>query len=142
MTDHRSFLNKNLYKIFLVVVKFIPITLLIIKIISTILNLLSISLPILNFIGGTSIMFMLLLYLISFIFNYCYLYKMPLYFMTALDTFVVFGRNFISAIGMYRVIFIACGIFMVGFIIYAYTNRNNNKQDLIKELCNCYCKSN
>jgi hypothetical protein len=73
MSNHNKFLNKNLYKIFLSVVKFIPITTLCIKIISTVLNLLNIVLPILTYLGGTSILFMVLLYLISYVFNYCYL---------------------------------------------------------------------
>lgn len=138
MTNHNNFLSKNLYKIFLSVVKYIPITLLLIKITSTILNLLSIHLIVLTYIGGTSVIFLILLYLISFVFNYCYLYKMPLYYMTAMDLFIIISTPLLSAINIYRIIFITFGIFMVGYIAYAYINRNN-KTDYIKDLCIKYC---
>lgn len=139
MINRNKFLSKNLYKIFLSVVKFIPITTLCIKIISTVLNSLNIALPILTYLGGTSILFIILLYLISYVFNYCYLYKMPLYYMTGLDIFILISPHFLSAINAYRSIFITFGLFMIGYIIYAYTNRHKESKDLIRDLCERIC---
>lgn len=139
MTDHNKFHNKNLYKIFLSVVKFVPITTLCIKIIGTVLNFLNIVLPILTYLGGTSILFMVLLYLISYVFNYCYLYKMPLYYMTGLDIFILTSPYFLSVINIYRSIFIMSGLFMVSYIIYAYKNRHKESKDLIRDLCERMC---
>lgn len=139
MLNHKNDRNKNLYKIFLILVKYIPITILLIKIISTTLNYFNVFSTLPALFCGTSLSFIMLLYFIARVFNYCYLYKMPLYYITGLDLVTVFGRPYISAIGMYRLIFITFGIFMVGYIIYAYLTRNTENRDPIAEFCKKFC---
>lgn len=137
---HKNLGSKNVYKLFLGVVKYIPITLFILKIINTILNILEITCISLTLFGGTSILFIILLYFIANIFRYCYLYKMPLYYITGLDLFIIFGKSLVNAIDMYRIIFITSGIFMIVYIIYAYLTRNKPKVDPIKNFCEKYCE--
>lgn len=139
MNDDKNLKSKTYYKIFLGIVKYTPLTLLLIKIISTILNYFCIFVPELALFGGTSIVFIFLLYLIAQVFKYCYLYKMPLYYMTSLDIFIIVFKSLIDPIDIYRIIFITFGIFMVIYIIYAYLTRNKPKVDPIKHFCERYC---
>lgn len=135
-------INKNLYKIFLAAVKFTPITLIILQLIGTILNYFGITSLILNCVGGTSIIFIILLYLISYVFKFCYLYRIPLNYMTIIiviklsDAFINLSINSIT---LYRIYAIITGLFIVTFIYYMYKNRKSKKVDYIKELCQRYC---
>ena len=135
--------NKYLYKIFLAVLKYIPMVLGILNIISTLLNLIGVRSVLLSYVGGTSFIFIGLLYIMSYLFNFCYLYRIPLYYLTSIiiiNIFRTFGFLPIDLIYLYRIHAIILGIFMSLFIIYMYKNRNNpNKNiDHIKELCKRY----
>lgn len=135
-------ISKNLYKIFLAAVKFTPITLIILQLIGTILNYFGITSLILNCVGGTSIIFIILLYLISYVFKFCYLYRIPLHYMTVIiviklsDAFINLPINSIT---LYRIYAVITGLFIVTFIYYMYKNRKSKKVDYIKELCQRYC---
>lgn len=134
--------SKNIYKIFLALVKFLPITLLLIKILGIICCALGITTVTFSFLGGTSIIFLILLYIIAEIFKYCYLYKMPLYYLTFTDLFILVTKIIaFDIVDAYRIIFITSGIFMVAYITYTYLTRNNpnKKVDYIKDLCERYC---
>lgn len=134
--------SKNLYKIFLVAVKYLPLTLLLVKVINIICAYFKIFSTAFSFIGGTSILFLALLYIIAIIFKYCYLYKMPLYFLTITDLFLMVTKIFtFNTLDIYRILFFIFGIFMITYIAYAYLTRNNpnRKIDYIKDFCERYC---
>ena len=138
-------MNKNLgskrfYKIFLGFVKYTPISVLLLKVLGVFLNYCHIIVPILAFLGGTSLPFLIILYLISIAFKYCYLYKMPLYYMTGMDILMIISK-LLPSLDVYRIIFITFGIFMIIYIAYAYLTRNNpnRKIDYIKDFCERYC---
>ena len=135
--------SKRIYKIFLSILKYIPITVSMVKVINTILNYFGIFSPILLYLGGTSFPFLLILYLLSIIFRYCYLYKMPLYYIATIDGLIFISKIIvIDSIDIYRIYFIISGIFMISYIAYAYLTRNNpnRKIDHIKDFCERYCK--
>ena len=135
-------INKNLYKIFLSVLKFTPITLGIIQTLCTILNILSINTSILTYIGGSSIMFLVLLYIMSYVFKFCYLYRIPLNYITIIGLIkILSGSLELSeyAIEIFRIHISITGLFIVTFIYYMYKNRKSKKVDYIKELCQRYC---
>lgn len=129
--------NKTLYKIFLIVVKYIPITLFIIQMIGIALNYIGIVLAVIPCVGGVSIIFVALLWLISYVFKFCYLYRLPLWYLTAIliltmiDSFIGIP---ISTEMMYRLYGFIGGSFILTFIAYAYKNRNK-PLDYIKEIC-------
>lgn len=136
-------LNKNLYKIFLTIVKYIPFVLSLMNIVSTILNYLSIPTTILAYIGGSSIIFLIILWLISFVFQYCYLYKIPLGFVSSLTTFnlLKFLKVIsVNALDSYRIYAIILGIFILLFVIYRYKNRHKDKsKENIDRICRFLC---
>lgn len=133
--------SKKVYKLFLGLVKFTPMTLLLINILGITCNYFLVSVPILAFLGGTSLPFLVILYLIASVFKYCYLYKMPLYYLTGMDALIMFSKLVLPIVDLYRIIFITFGIFMIIYIAYAYLTRNNpnRKIDYIKDFCERYC---
>ena len=136
-------LNKNLYKIFLTIVKYIPFVLSLMNVISTILNYFGLSTVILSCIGGSSILFLILLWLISFVFQYCYLYKIPLGFVSSLTAFnlLKFLKVIsVNALDSYRIYAIILGIFILLFVIYRYKNRHKDRsKENIDRICRFLC---
>ena len=133
--------NKQLYKLFISIIRYTPMTISVCHIISLIFNYFGIKLIFLAALGGTSILFIGILYLISYIFNFCYLYRISLYYSTTMVILYVirsFGFLPIDLEILYRVYAIIAGFFISLFVYYKYKNRNNKNIDHIKELCKRY----
>ena len=140
-----ALVNKNLYKIFLSVVKFIPVILAIFKIIGLVLSYLKINLFILTCVGGTSVITLLLLYLISYIFKFCGIYRLSLHYVTLITTLSIFDWYIgipASMETIWRMYSIITGAFMTSWIVIWYKNRHNPKIDYIKQLCDKYADCN
>lgn len=134
--------NKYLYKITAIIIKYLPSVLAIIQMILTGLNFLGIIVPVLPFIGGTSIAFLGLLYLLSYLFQYCYLYRIPLGYNLAVNLIILLKATNILPIELstlYRILGIITGIFISIFVFFMYKNRNNPKVGGIKNFCGKYC---
>ena len=137
-------LNKNVYKIFLIFIKFVPNILAILKITSLIFNYFEIysTTFILTCFGGTSIISLLILYLISFIFRFCGLYRLSLnyvtiiYLLTIIDYYVGIP---LSNLGIYQLYASITGLFLTSWIYVWYKNRNKPKIDHLKQLCDNIC---
>ena len=133
--------NKNLYKIFLIVIKYIPTFLAILKLATLIANYLKVRLFILTCLGGTSMIMLLVLYLISYIFKFCLTHRLPLHYVTTVSVLTMLDYylgSSISALTSYRVYLMLSGIFITAWIIVWFVNRKNPKIDHIKQLCESY----
>lgn len=145
MKKENELINKRLYKIFLGLIKYTPITISISQIIGTILNYFGISSLLISCFGGASIIFIIILFLISYVFNFCYLFRLPLVYSTIIILLKFIDgiiRLPITIIAMFQIYAILTGIFVVLFIYYIYKNRNNPQPDPIIELCKKYCDIN
>lgn len=134
--------NRYLYKVAAIVIKYLPSALSLWQIMMLCLNFAGISVPILGFIGGTSIMFLGLLYLVSYLFQYCYLYRIPLGYNLTINIIVLLrssGLLPIELLMLYRAFMIITGIFIAIFVFFMYKNRNNPKVGGIKSFCEKYC---
>ena len=134
--------NKNLYKLFLVVIKYVPTVLALLKIIGLVLSYFNITSFFLTCFGGTSITLLVLLYLLSIIFRFCGLYRLSLNYVTLITGITIFDWYFtipLSVSGMFALYGIITGVFIISWIVYWYKNRNNPKIDHIKQLCDDYC---
>lgn len=135
--------NKNLYKIFLIVIKYIPTVLAILKLATLIANYLKVRLFIFTCLGGTSIIMLLVLYLISYIFKFCLTHRLPLHYVTTVSVLTMLDYylgSSISALTSYRVYLMLSGIFITAWIIVWFVNRKNPKIDHIKQLCESYAE--
>lgn len=73
-------MNKVLYKICLIMIKAIPMCIAFVYLLNTLLSYFDIDLPILSTIGGTSILTLLLLYVLSITFKFCLYHRMFLHY--------------------------------------------------------------
>lgn len=133
--------NKTYYKIFLSYIKYVPNLLAIIQILCLILSYLKVTSFVLTCIGGTSIIFILLLYGISYVFQFCGTHRFSLHYvsiitgLTIFDWYVGIPLNIEALYILYAII---TGVFMTSWIIIWYKNRKNPKIDHIKQLCDSY----
>lgn len=140
-------INKNLYKLFLIIIKFIPNMLAGMKIIGLVLSYFKISSFILTCSFGTSIIFIIILYLISIIFKFCGTHRLSLHYVSLITVLSIIDYYIgipLYNIGLYYLYSIITGIFITLWIYIWYKNRNNPKIDYIKQLCDnytdCGCK--
>lgn len=134
--------NKKLYKIFIVIIKYIPTILSVIHMLAILLNFKGISTILLSYVGGTSFTFIGLLFIMSYIFKFCNLYRIPLVYLFVVDTIGtlrVFKLIPLSLIDLYRTYTVISGIVILLFIYFMYKERNKPKIDYIQELYNRYC---
>ena len=75
-------IDKTLYKVLLIILKYTPIVLLIVDLISTTLSYYEINVKILDYFGGVSFMTLLILYILSCVFQFCLMYRLSLYYIT------------------------------------------------------------
>lgn len=71
MAAEENLRNKNLYKVFLLVLKFFPFALSLILILNTVLSFFCIDLVILSYIGSVSLLPLIFMYLAAFVFKFC-----------------------------------------------------------------------
>jgi hypothetical protein len=134
--------NKQLYKLFLIVIKYIPTILALAKILSLSLSYFGVTSFLLTCLSGTSILFLGILYLISIIFRFCGLYRLSLNYVTLITGISICDWYFdfpIEMLGMYTIYAVISGVFITSWIVYWYKHRNNPKIDHIKQLCDSYC---
>ena len=139
--NNETLVSKNLYKIFLWFVKILPNLLAVLKIITLIFNYYELPTFVFTCVGGTSIVMLFLLYLISYIFKFCGLYRLSLNYVSLITVTSIFDWYIgipISVEAMWRMYSAFTGVFIVLWVIVWYKNRNNPKIDYIKQLCDKY----
>lgn len=134
-------LNKNVYKIFISIIKFLPNFLALLKIIGLLLSYFKITSFVITCIGGTSIVLLVLLYLISYVFRFCGLYRLSLNYVSLITLITIFdfyiGIPLIVSSKFILYTFIT-GVFISLWLFVIYKNRKNPKIDHIKQLCERY----
>lgn len=139
-----SLLDKNLYKIFITVIKYLPTVLALMKIIGLTLSYFKITSFLITCFSGTSIVFLILLYLISYLFKFCGLYRLALNYVSLITGLTIFEWYFDIPFcsNSYPLYFALTGLFIIMWIVYWYKNRHNPKVDYIKRLCDTYSDCN
>lgn len=112
--------DKTLYKIFLYIVKIIPNVLAILKVITLILNYFKLPTFAFTCFGGTSIITLMVLYLISYVFKFCGIHRLSLhytaliYILSIIDYYIGIP---ISTTNLYRLYGIITGAFITSWIV-------------------------
>ena len=133
--------NKHLYKIFISIIKYVPNMLALIQMLGLILSYFGITSFFLTCIGGTSLTLLTLLYLISFIFRFCGLYRLSLNYVTSITLISIidyYGGIPIDNNTLYVLYEFITGVFLTLWVWFFYKNRKNPKVDHIKQLCEKY----
>ncbi len=112
-------LNKKLYKIFLVILKYTPFVLSINETVFTILHYYDINCIYLNITFGVSFIFLLQLYILSYLFRFCYLFRIPLYYVTVINLISLYDGIIgipVNDLQMLRIYLSLAGISILSFI--------------------------
>lgn len=121
-----NFNNKTLYKIFLLILKVIPMVISALFLLNTILSYYYIDASILSMIGGVSFFTLLFLYISSYVFKFCNYHRMFIHYISLqwiinlVDYYIGIPINDISFMLLGLTIF---GIFLF-IILYLYVTTN------------------
>lgn len=138
-----TLINKNLYKIFITTIKYVPYVLAILKVIGLILNYFKIPTFFLTCLGGTSIIFIGMLYIISFIFKFCLMHRLSLHYVTILILLTTIDHYIgmpLAVEYLFKLYALLSGVFISSWIVVWFVNRKNPKIDHIKQLCESYAE--
>lgn len=119
-------LNKKYYKYFLIAIKYLPIFDLILEILYSITAYLGYDGIIFTFIGGFSLSGLCILYMASYVFKYCYLYRISLHTITLVNILALYDsfiRIPLSDLNMLRLYLIILIIGVISFILFKYKDR-------------------
>lgn len=142
---NNTLVNKNLYKIFLSGMKFIPNILALIQIMNLVLSYFKTPSFVVTCIGGTSIIFIFLLYIISYVFQFCGTHRISLHYVSLITGLTIFDWYIgipLNVDSLYTLYAFITGVFITSWIVIWYTNRKNPKVDHIKRLCDTYADCN
>lgn len=117
--NHQRVVSKNLYKVLLLILKYTPFILALNETIFTILHYYDIQCLYLNITFGVSFIFLLHLYIVSYVFKFCYLYRIPLYYVTIINIISLYDSLIgipISDLQILRVYLSIAGFSLLSFI--------------------------
>lgn len=125
--ENYSFQNKNLYKVFLIYLKIIPILLSSCCILNTTLSYYAIETPIFSILGETAIPEILLIYIATFVFRFCSYHRMFLYFLFINNIINIYDFEFgIKNIELLMLVFILYGITLFATLTMYLINKRHN----------------
>lgn len=78
-------IEKNLYKLELLLIKSLPLLIAICYLFNTILSYFNIDAPILSYLGGMSLLPIIFILISSFVFKFCIYHRLPIYYIIVSD---------------------------------------------------------
>lgn len=128
--------SKSLYKILLLTIKYSPILILVVQISYSILAYFRINNEWLSYIGSASAINIVYLYIASYVFRFCYLYRLSLHSIVLTNLLALYDTLVgipISDLNMLRVYLVILLIGVISFIKFK-TNDKANKI-VVTEVC-------
>ena len=123
--------NRINHKIFLIILKYIPHITAFFYAIYNLLGILDIDCVILGHLIHMSVFSWIFLYLSSYIFRYCYVHRLPLYYIAACDSITLFDYYIgipLSDIGMIELHLVILSIIIYGYSYYYLKYVKDNKK--------------
>ena len=121
--------SKFLYKIELYLIKIIPFILATIYFINTTLSYFYVDVTFLSYLGGTSILPLIFLYISSYVFRFCFYHRLPLHYITVniilnlVDEYIGIP---LSDRSLYAIYLIITFVFVILFV-YEHCRKRNIK---------------
>jgi hypothetical protein len=121
--------SKNSYKLLIIFIKYAPFIGLVVEICYSITAYLSYNGIIFTFISGFSISSIVLLYIASYVFKYCYLYRLSLHAISLVniiamyDSFIGIPISDLNILRIYLIILL-CGI--IAFVLFKKKSRTRH----------------
>lgn len=126
MKKEENSVNKYLYKVFLYLIKIIPMVIAVLFILNSVLSYFDIDVIIFSYIGGISVLPLLFFYLTSYVFNFCNYHRMFLHYISItwainiIDCCIGIPLNSLNYLCLQMII---AGIFLF-IILYLYVTVN------------------
>ena len=121
--------SKFLYKIELYLIKIIPFILATVCFINTTLSYFYVDVTFLSYLGGTSILPLIFLYISSYVFRFCFYHRLPLHYITV-NTILNLVDEYIgiplSDRSLYAIYLIITFVFVILFV-YEHCRKRNIK---------------
>ena len=121
--------NKLLYKIFLIILKYIPAIITIFYILNTFLSFVGIDTFWVSYVSGISILTWIFLYISSFVFKYCKYHRLMLYYIALNDIITIIDYHYripVEDETLFMIHNILLGIFIILIVIKHATNHKRN----------------
>lgn len=124
MVKEESLRSKNLYKVFLVALKILPMLISLCYLLNTITAYLGYNIEIFSFIGGVSLLPWIFLYLSAVVFRFCMYHKMFLFYTLSDDiiNYLDYFFDFTTAYEFFIIHMSIAGVFLF-LILYLYKKR-------------------
>lgn len=132
MAEVENLKSKSLYKLLLIMLKYIPIVVVLSYVLNTFLAYVGIDIPILSILSGMSVLTWLFMYLCAIVFRFCIYYRISLYYILATDSINMLDYYIGIPITdfellMLHSIIIGTFIFIISFIYVKNHSRPINK---------------
>lgn len=124
MVREESLRSKNLYKVFLVALKVLPMLISLCYLLNTITAYLGYNIEIFSFIGGVSLLPWIFLYVSAVVFRFCMYHKMFLFYILSDDVinYLDYFFDFTTAYEFFIIHMSIAGVFLF-LILYLYKKR-------------------
>lgn len=127
--------SKILYKIEILIIKFIPFILSIAYFINTTLSIYNVDVPILSYLTGLSFIPWVFIVISSFVFKFCTWHRVPLYYILANDLLNIVDSIWEIPIENRAYLGIHIVLFFICFItIFALRKKCNKNEELHKKI--------
>lgn len=121
--------DKVWYKIFLIILKYIPTIITIFYILNTFLSFVGIDTFWMSYISGVSILTWIFLYIASFVFKYCKYHRLMLYYIALNDIITIIDYHYnipVEDKTLLMIHSILLGIFVILIVIKYVANHKKN----------------
>lgn len=127
--EERRAITKLLYKVELIILKFIPMVLALMYFFNTILPYFNIDTRVLNYLGGLSLIPMIFLYVSSYVFKFCFYHRIFLHYIVINYIISVYDEYIGIPLDNYNYVVLNCLIMFIVIAIatISYVNRRNKK---------------
>ena len=129
MAAEENLKSKTLYKIEILILKYIPFILSILYFLNTVLSLFDINVIIISYLVGISLLPWIFLLVSSFVFKFCIYHRIPLYYILINDIINIIDGYYELPISDLEFISLHTSIFFICFITVFVLRKKCNRND-------------
>lgn len=134
MAAEANLKSKTLYKVEILLLKFVPFIVATIYFINTVLSIFIIDVPALSYIAGISLLPFIFILLSSFVFKFCVYHRVPLYYILLNDALNTIDSYYDIPIENRTFLIIHLVIFFMCFITIFTLRKKCNYDNNVKEI--------
>lgn len=130
MVKEEKLKNKRLYKVFLILLKYIPVLITLAYILNTVLCYSSIDVPVLSNIAGISLLPWLFMYIATFVFQFCTYHRLLLYYILIDDIISIVDYYYVIPIDDGNILMLHTSLIGILVLALLINHVKNNKKHI------------